>query len=296
MLAGSLRRGAGILPALLVLLLIASCRTLPSPVPSGQIAPPAPTFAVYYGERPRLAALARYDWAIVPDDMALPSRGKTVFFAYLSVGEIDAGGPIARALSALPGGVASVSLGRNAFWHSTVADVRKETLRQVLLDRVVRDVSRGFGGLFLDTLDSPLAYRESHPRRGQGIRKALVSLVTLIHASYPGLRIIANRGFGILPGIAPDLSGILYEDFCSRYDERTRRYVAVPERDRALFLPEIARARKINPSISILALDYEDPAHPVFQRRCRSLARSLGFSHFTSDIALDRVGRSEEGQ
>ena len=278
---------------LLLALLLASCRMPPSPSSSAISPSPGPSFVVYYGERPRPEALARFDWAIVPDDAPIPPKGKTLYFAYLSVGEIDTGSPIARALAALPGGVESVSLGKNAFWHSTVADPRKEALRQVLLARVVRDVTRGFGGLFLDTLDSPLAYREAHPHRGRGIRRALVSLVALIHASYPGLRIVANRGFGILPEIAPDLAGLLYEDFCSRYDETTRRYVTVPDAERERLLSEIRRARRRNPSLVLLALDYDDPAHPLFRSRCRSLARSLGFSHFDSDVALDRIGRPE---
>ena len=290
------RRGGSLSGLLLLMLLLGSCRTIPPSVPGAGVRPPAPTFAVYYGERPRPMALARFDWAIVPDDAPLPSGGKTVYFAYLSVGEVDAGSAVARALAALPGGVESVSLGRNAFWHSTVADVRKEALRQVLLARVVRDAKRGFGGLFLDTPDSPLAYREAHPRRGRGIRRALLSLIGIVHASYPGLRIVVNRGFEILPEIAPDLAGVLYEDFCSRYDEKTRRYVVVPEAERARILPAIMRARRRNPSLALLALDYDDPAHPVFQKRCRALARSLGFAHFDSDVALDRIGRPEGGR
>ncbi len=290
-------RGRGILLSGLLLLSLfpVSCTPV-RPPGSSSGSPPAPSFVVYYGDAPRNRALSRVDWAIVPDSHPLPSATRTVFFAYLSVGEADRDGAVFRELSARPQGMAGLSLGENRFWHATVLDIRKEAVRQALLDSVARDVRKGFGGVFLDTLDSPLEYRREHPVAGRGIGRALASLVGMIHASYPQLRILANRGFEILPEIASDLTGVLYEDFCSRYDQKTKSYVEVPEKERTAALSAIRRARRRNPSLAVLALDYDDPAEPRFRVRCRTLARRQGFAHFDSDLALDRAVPEEGGR
>ena len=284
----------GIVSILAVIL--ASCREEGGgPAPARQ-SPFSPRFAVYYGSHLKPGWLSHYDWVIVQDTVHPSASDRPVYFAYLSLGEIDRDGPIARSIQRLPGGLASVTLRENVFWNSVVSDLRMEVVRQALLTRVDRDVRQGYGGIFLDTLDSTIEYRRTHPRRGKGLRQALLTLVREIHGSYPGLHIIVNRGFEILPVLANDISGDLYEDFCSRYDENTKKYGLVPPEERREILPFISRARTINPSLAVLALDYDDPTHPMFLRRCQEMAKRFGFSHFVSDLALDTTGLERSGR
>lgn len=275
---------------MLFFLLLASCREefVGSPGMLRQTVPSS--YAVYYGSAPRSRFLSGVDWAVVQESYRPIDTGKTVYFAYLSVGEIDLNSPVANEISKSPGGLDHVTLGKNLFWNTRISDIRKNAFRQALLHQVERDRAQGFGGLFLDTLDSPLEYRKEHPVRGAGIRRAMESLIQIIHASYPSLRIIVNRGFGILPEIAPVISGVMFEDYCSRYDETAKAYVPVPAKERDQYLRVIRRARIINPSLVLLALDYDDPKAPRFGISCGLLARKEGFLHFVSDWDLTMFG------
>lgn len=268
----------------LLFLMMPSCRdeiSSPSP-PVHSVGPKS--FTVYYGQVQR--PLSHVDWAIVQDSYHPVRPGKTVYFAYLSLGEIDPETNVAKELSAIPGELSRVTLSKNSFWHSRVADIRRSSFRQALLKQINRDVRKGFGGIFFDTLDSPLEFRDQHPAKGKGIRLAIKSFIETVHASYPGIRIIVNRGGGILSSLAPSISGVLYEDFCSRFDETSKTYVSVPEEERRSLLGQIGQAKKVNPDLVILALDYDDPAHPRFLRSCEQMARKDGFLHYISDWTL----------
>ena len=283
-----MRVRGGLLLALL-LLSLSSCLTSPPSRKEGGQAPFR--YVVYYGEVPRPALMRGTDWAIVSDTYPLPppsDSARPLYLAYLSVGEVDRDGPIARILARTPDGGRGVYLSKNAFWNSHVADIRNPVFRKALYERVERDLQKGFSGLFLDTLDSPLDYEERHPRKGVGLRSALVSFVETLHATYPRLVIVGNRGFPVLGAIAPSLSGVLFEDFCTRYSERQRRYVRVDPREREALLDVIRRAQAKNPALRLLALDYDDPDHPGLSRGCGRLAHTEGFSHYVSDWQLLR--------
>ena len=285
---GAMRVRGGLLLALL-LLSLSSCLTSPPSRKEGGQAPFR--YVVYYGEVPRPALMRGTDWAIVSDTYPLPppsDSARPLYLAYLSVGEVDRDGPIARILARTPDGGRGVYLSKNAFWNSHVADIRNPVFRKALYERVERDLQKGFSGLFLDTLDSPLDYEERHPRKGVGLRSALVSFVETLHATYPRLVIVGNRGFPVLGAIAPSLSGVLFEDFCTRYSERQRRYVRVDPREREALLDVIRRAQAKNPALRLLALDYDDPDHPGLSRGCGRLAHTEGFSHYVSDWQLLR--------
>ena len=287
-IAGRVR--GGLLLALLVFSL-SSCLSFPTP--RKEVGAKPFRYVVYYGDALQPSLMEEADWAIVSDTYPLPPSGsarsrRPLYLAYLSVGEVDRDGPIARILSKAPDGGRGVYLSKNAFWNSHVADIQNPVFRSALFERVERDLQKGFSGLFLDTLDSPLDYEERHPRKGAGLRSALVSFVETLHATYPRLVIVGNRGFPILPALAPSLSGVLFEDFCTRYSERQRRYVRVDRRERELLLDDIRRAKAKNPNLRLLALDYDDPAHPGLSRGCGRLALSEGFSHYVSDWQLLR--------
>ncbi|MGC8530049.1 MAG: endo alpha-1,4 polygalactosaminidase [Leptospirillia bacterium] len=284
---GALRVRGGLLLALL--LALSSCLSSSPPPPKEEGKEPF-RYVVYYGDTRQPSLMKGADWAIVSDTYPLPSPESPppLYLAYLSVGEVDRDGPIARILARTPEAGRSVYLSENAFWNSHVADIRNPVFRKALYARVERDLRKGFSGLFLDTLDSPLDYEERHPRKGEGLRLALVAFVETLHATYPRLVIVGNRGFPILPALAPSLSGVLFEDFCTRYSGRQRRYVRVDPRERQAFLAVIRRAQAKNPDLRLLALDYDDPDHPGLSRGCGRLALSEGFSHYVSDWQLLR--------
>lgn len=285
-----LSRHAGTVLAVLLIAFLWGCRQVQK---TGISAPfPAPaSYAIYYGRLPVYRNLDRYDWVIVSDRFVPEHSSRTRYFAYLTVGEIDKGGTIARRLERTMGtrGFRALLLKTNPHWNSWIADIRNPVFRRILLDQVDRDRKKGFRGIFLDTLDSPLEYEEEHPSRGKGLRTALVSFVRELHRHYPQTPVIVNRGFPILPRIADSISGVLFEDFCSMYDDDRHLYVPVPEKDRQRELDFIHAALKLNPGLTVLALDYGDSKDQNLQHHCDRMAKRARFIPFFSNRNLDAV-------
>lgn len=252
--------------------------------------PPPSSYIIYYGSDPVYRILDRYDWAIVSDRFVPESHSRTLYFAYLTVGEVDIGGEIESTLrKKLGGSLSSVRLARNPYWNSWIADIRSPVFRDVLLERI-RELERmGFKGVFLDTLDSPAAYEEIHPSKGKGLKEALISFVREIRRRNPELPIVVNRGFSVLPDISDAVSGVLFEDFCSMYDPSRGGYVLVPPRDRHEGLSAIGAALGKNPHLVRLALDYGEEGDTVLRRTCGELARHDGFIPFFTNKDVTSV-------
>src|SRR5690606_7966314 len=145
----------------------------------------------WYADNAPLPELAQFDWVVLEpghnsakEVAFLRSQGSEPF-AYLSVGEYHGD------LATLAGGASAV---RNAAWNSQVMDPRSGVWRRQLLAQADELVKQGYGGLFLDTLDSfqvlPAAERPAQ-------RDALISLLRQMHRRHPELKLFFNRDFEI---------------------------------------------------------------------------------------------------
>ncbi|MHB1285724.1 MAG: endo alpha-1,4 polygalactosaminidase [Leptospirales bacterium] len=279
-----------VLAVCLILLLLGYRQTQETRTITPSFPPPA-NYAIYYGQLPVYRNLDRYDWVIVSDGFLPERSSKTRYFAYLTIGEIDKGGSISRKLEKALGekGFQSVLLKKNPHWDSWVADLRNPAFRAILLDRVERDKKKGFRGIFLDTLDSSLDFEETYPVEGKGLRAALVSFIQDLHQRYPTTPVIVNRGFPILSRIANSISGVLFEDFCSMYDDHRHLYVSVPEQDRKRELSFIHAAQTINPGLTVLALDYGSAKDTDTRFRCAKMAHRQHLVPFFSNRNLDEI-------
>jgi hypothetical protein len=274
----------------LLLAALAGCAALRHGGPESSLAPPS-RYAIYYGHAPVYEALDRYDWVIVADDFPPERLSRTRYFAYLSIGEIDRDGPIRTRLEHRVGHKAfrKILLAKNDAWRSWVADIRNPAFRKILLEQADRDRQNGYRGLFLDTLDSPLAYETDHPVSGKGLARAIVTFIRELRRRHPRTPLVVNRGFAVLPRIARDVSGVLFEDFCSMYDETRRRYVFVPADTRNREMAKVRDARRENPSLVVLALDYGFRRDIHRRERCADMAREKGFVPYFAVRNLDTV-------
>ncbi len=278
---------------ILGLLLLATLNGCAGGHPAGQALSPLPPsrYAVYYGHAPVYEALDRYDWVIVADDFPPERLSRTRYFAYLSIGEIDRDGPILTRLEhqMAKKDVRKILLAKNDTWNSWIADIRNPAFRKALLEQADRDRRNGYRGIFLDTLDSPLSYESAHPVSGKGLARATVSFIRELRRRHPRTPLLVNRGFAVLPRIARDVSGVLFEDFCSMYDETRRRYVFVPAETRNREMTWVRAARRENPSLVVLALDYGFRRDSRRQKKCAGMARRDHLVPFFSVRNLDTV-------
>ena len=75
----------------------------------------------------------------------------------------------------------------------------------------------GYDGLVLDNIDIIDRYPE--------MKTGMYKLVRDISQSYPGLLIVPNRGFEILPLIYPFIDAFKFEELCHGHDQKLDRYM-----------------------------------------------------------------------
>ncbi|NBF02154.1 PbsX family transcriptional regulator [Pseudomonas sp. Fl5BN2] len=215
---------------------------------------PAPaSVGFWYGDRPPLAELAQFEWAVVESghmstaDVATLRKLGSQPFAYLSVGEFD-GDRSALDKQSL---AQSASPIRNKAWDSQVMDIATPAWREHLFKRATELQAQGYAGLFLDTLDSfqllPEADREPQ-------RKALVTFLRELHSRQPSLKLFFNRGFEVLGELDGVASAVAVESIHAGWDASAKRYRPVSEADRNWLEGELKPLRARN--IPLVAIDY----------------------------------------
>ncbi|MHB8368829.1 MAG: endo alpha-1,4 polygalactosaminidase [Leptospirales bacterium] len=253
---------------------------------AGELIPPSGNFGIQWGGLPPTAQqISRFDLVILDGYRPPPRAGKTLTFGYFSVGEVRKGSPeetFARAHGLI--------IGENKDWHSYIVDPRRKVWQDYILARVFPAYrKRGFTGLFLDTIDSPLIMEGRNPARYAGMRLALIRLLREAHRRYPGTPIIVNRALRLLPAIAKSIQGELFEDFCREYYFRRMVYAFVPRavvrRDNAF----VRIARVINPSLTVMTLDYGSPRDTGPMLHCFSEARKRGYHPYFTPLHIRKL-------
>jgi nucleoside-diphosphate-sugar epimerase len=276
---GQSRRISGLRGRALALLLLLLAAALPA---AG--APPAVAF--YYGAAPPLAELAAFD-AVVLEPAQLPGAapaGKdTLWFAYVSVGEVERSRPY---FGALP---AAWQIGRNPAFDSIVVDQAQPEWPAFFAERVVRPLwERGWRGFFLDTLDS--YHLEAKTQEARARQEAgLAAVVRTLRARFPGVKLFFNRGFEILPAVHADAWGVAAESLYRAYDHGAKRYVEVKAADREWLSAQLARVRD-EYKLPAVAIDYVAPAERELARATARRIAADGFIPWVSNPALDQLG------
>lgn len=245
--------------------------------------------AFWYADRPPLAELAQFDWAVVEpghlstrDVAALRIMGAKPF-AYLSIGEFQGD---RQALEAHAASRASSSI-RNEAWNSQVMDLTSTAWREHVFERAAQLQAEGYAGLFLDTLDSfqllPEAERDAQ-------RRGLVSLLRELHARQPGLELFFNRGFEVIDELDAIAAAVAVESIHAGWDAVKKRYRPVPDSDRQWLETRLEPLRQRQ--VPLVAIDYL----PIERRaKARKLARQLsaeGFVPVVTSPELDAMGLS----
>ncbi len=240
--------------------------------------------AFFYGANAPITQLGTYDWVVVqPGNFGSPkplrSKGVEVF-AYVSVGELEE-----RQLSE-PGVDPSWLMGHNSAWQSRVADLSQPGWRRHLLERSMAPLwSQGYRGFFLDTLDSfQLAVKDEAGRRAQ--IHGLVDLVRSAHARFPGVKLLFNRGFEILPEVAPLCAGVAAESLFAGWDAANQTYRDVRPNDRAWLLAKLNEV-KDRYRLPVVVIDYVPSDRAAQALQAARDIRELGFIPWVANPSLD---------
>jgi polysaccharide biosynthesis protein PelA len=244
-----------------------------------------PAVALYYGNRIPLSEFRVFDIVVTEPDHGQDPRqrqpGDGELYAYVSVAEVQASRPYYKEI---PG---NWKLGRNNDWDAEVIDQTPPDWPAFFADKVVGPLwAKGYRGFFLDTLDS---YRLAKKFDEAAQQDGLVRVIETLHRRFPGIQLILNRGFEIVPRVRDKVRMVAAESLYQGWNASTRRYEPVKASDREWLLGQLHGIRQ-RFGIDILAIDYVAPHDRQLARETAKKIGALGFIPWVTDSALDSIG------
>jgi uncharacterized protein (TIGR01370 family) len=256
---------------------------------SGAVTAPNEKFAVYYSDRAPVARFKPYNVLVLADNFPslqpLAEEGKTLL-GYISLGEINKDSPYYKNLQSK-----GLLIKENKDWKgSYVVDIRSPVWQKIVIEDVIPKILRdGFGGVFFDTLDSPLESERENRNDYSGMGEDAIKLIRAVRMHYPSIKIMVNRAYTILPQIAPLIDMELGESVFADYDFDKKTYGKVAP---ALYRQQIQglqAAKQINPAMKIYTLDYADPHDRAAMREIYRTQRANGFTPYVATIGLEEI-------
>lgn len=244
-----------------------------------------PSVALYYAADAPLEELKAFDIVVVEADHGFdPKRYRKPYselYAYVAVGEVQASRSYA---SLIP---QERLLTVNADWGSKVVDLTWQEWPQFVAEVIVAPLwEKGYRGFFLDTLDS---YRLASKFDEAAQQQGLIAVVENLHRRFPGIRLILNRGFEVIPSVKDKVQMVAAESLFRGWNAGTRRYTEVSEADRAWLLGELRKVRDEH-GIPVLAIDYVPPQNRTLMRQTAEKIRAQGIEPWVTDSALATLG------
>lgn len=245
----------------------------------------APAVALFYGKEAPLAELKAFDIVVVdPDHGHDPQRFRKPYselYAYVAVGEAHPGRGYFREIPA------AARLAQNRDWGSLVIDLAHPDWPEFVAGRIVGPLwEQGYRGFFLDTLDS---YRLADRFDETAQQAGLVAVIDTLHRRFPGIRLILNRGFEIVPKVRDKVQMVAAESLFQGWDAANKRYVAVRAEDRDWLLGQL-RAVRDQYGLPVLAIDYVAAQDRALTRATAERIKALGIVPWVSDAALATLG------
>ena len=245
----------------------------------------APAVALYYGQSIPLKEFRVFDIVVVePDHGHEPkrhARADSQLFAYVSVAEVQASRTYFKDIPP------AWQMARNGDWNSIVIDQTPEAWPAFFADRVVGPLwEKGYRGFFLDTLDS---YRLAKQFDEAAQQRGLIRVIETLHARYPGIKLILNRGFEIVPQVRDKVFMVAAESLYQGWNAGSKRYEPVKPADRDWLLGQLKTIRERD-GIPVLAIDYVAPHDRKLTRETARKIRELGFIPWVTDAKLESIG------
>lgn len=246
-----------------------------------------PSTAFYYGAELPADSLSQFDRVVVQADqadaagLAVLRRRGVALFAYVSLSEISH-----NQAAALDD---RWRLGQNPDWQTLIMDAAHAGWRRYLIEKQFQPLwDRGYRAFFLDNLDSYQRAVKSQAARDAQVH-GLSQIIADVHARFPGVQLLLNRGFELLPEIAPLAAGLVAESLFRSWNPATKGYGEVPEADRAWLLGQLRTARD-RYHLPITAVDYVAPTDRELARKTAQRIAALGFTPWVSEPTLASLG------
>lgn len=245
----------------------------------------SPSVALFYGPDAPLDELKAFDIVVVEADNGIdPKKYRhpySTLYAYVGVGEAQPSRPWFKDIPA------QAKFAQNADWGSAVIDLSHPVWADFVAERIIAPLwAAGYRGFFLDTLDS---YRLAKKFDEAAQQKGLIAVIDKLHQRFPGIRLILNRGFDIVPAVRDKIVMVAAESLFQGWDAGKQQYVEVPAADREWLLGQLNKVRDES-RLPVLAIDYVAPGDRPLARATAERIKALGIIPWVSDGALQSLG------
>lgn len=252
----------------------------------------APSIAFFYGAKPPWSELQAFDLVVVdPDHVPRPTLvdlPRTRLAAYVAVGEVQ---PSRDYAAKIP---ANWLVGENKDWGSRLIDQSRPEWPHFFAESVVSPLwDKGYRTFFLDTLDSYHLFARTPEKRAQQ-EAGMVAVIEAVSARYPGIKLIFNRGFEILPLTHQRVEMVVAESLFQGFDAGKGSYKLVSPADREWLTAQLRRVTE-DYRLPVVAIDYVPPAERELARATATRIKDAGFTPWvaTPDLASLGVGAVE---
>lgn len=248
------------------------------------------TFAVYYGSKADVADFKNFDLVVLDSSYTqiiqqLKQQSKTVL-AYLSLGEVNRSRDYFDIVES-----EGVLLKPNPNWEGAyLVDVRKAAWQEFVITQLLPEIlDKGFDGIFIDTLDSPLEEERANPQEFKGMVESSIKLIKAIRKKFPKIKIMLNRAYAIAPQVGGQINYLMGESIFHTYDFKSKKYIPVSE---PLYVQQkdiLQNFRRRFPAVQIVTLDYCGENDKELRTQIYKQQRNNGFIPYVSTINLDKA-------
>ena len=253
------------------------------------------SFVIYYGSEEGAEAFRSFDLVVLESSyskiVGALKRENKIVLAYLSLGEVNSSRSYFPYLKGR-----KLLLENNPNWPGAfLIDIRNPEWGTYVVETLIPAILReGFDGIFIDTLDSPIEKERVNPGKFKGMKNSAVSIIEKARHSYPNMKIMLNRAYGIAPDVAPHIDYILGESVCNTYDFNTKKYSPVDDKSYGNQLKILADVKKKNPALKVISLDYCDDKDRSRRREIYRKQKKNGFIPYITTIDLCKVSKIDD--
>lgn len=264
-------------------LVIAACGSRPAAAADER-------WVVVYTEKPSVADFRDYGLVVLDSVHHPPIRPlleqKKAVIGYISLGEVENYRDYYKAVEA-----EGILHEKNPNWpDSRYIDVRDvRWTRRVIEELIPRLLHKGFQGIFIDTLDNPADLERRDPVKFKGMTEAAARLVRAIRRHHPGIYIMLNRSYEILPAVDGQIDAVLGESVFTEIDFEKKTYRLADRKVYSQQVEWLKAAKARQPKLKVYTLDYWPPADAAGVARIYAEQRKNGFIPYVSVKELDRV-------
>jgi uncharacterized protein (TIGR01370 family) len=251
-----------------------------------------PRWVVYYSNKALSSAFTPYQFIVLdsryyPPLLPLRKLGKTII-GYASVGEASPDYTYFDALKA-----EGLLRTPSPTWKGNFyIDIRDQRWQDRFCQQIVPGIlAKGFQGIFLDTLDSPLHLENDPSGEYAGMAQAAVKLISRIRKEHPKITLVLNRAYSLLKTIEPYVDILIGESVYSTFDFDKKEYRLVNPADYRRQVEWLQAALKRRPALRVFTLDYWNAADAEGISRIYREQRANGFSPYVSTIDLTAIVR-----